>query len=389
MNNQLNANQNVSPYIYRYCTAREGLPRFREKLSRSDAVTVAFLGGSITEGYGASDPDRSSWRALTEQFLQAAYPALTWTFVNAGVGGTNSTLGAHRLQSHVPVSDGIDLLFIEFAVNDSQHREHSAEGRAETIRSMEGIVRQCRRLSPQADIVLLYSADEHNLAEVDPFFISVHEEVAVHYGLPSVSFSGRVRDWLAAGEGTWEQLAPDRTHPNDAGYACYAGLLREFLDHVLKPNSAQSAQGTTVLPAPLLEDSYGQASMRDMSGTYGVKLLHMQQRPENMVNWRYAAEHLASDSPEAEFSFDVNGHGAGLLLICGPDSGILEFAVNGGPFQTVNPFDEWCPLFWRPVPVRLASQSQVEAMRITVRNTAMKDERSTGTWLRVLALLEH
>ncbi|SFS60273.1 SGNH/GDSL hydrolase family protein [Paenibacillus sp. BC26] len=376
--------------IDQYCTAREGLPRFRKKLSLNEPVTVAFLGGSITEGYGASDPDRSSWRALTEQYLQTAYPSIEWTFINAGVGGTNSTLGAHRLQAHVKSEQDIDLLFIEFAVNDSQHREHTAEGREETIRGMEGIVRQSRRLLPQADLVFLYSADENNLKEKEPFFISAHEEVAARYGLPSVSFFARVRDWLWAGGGTWEQLAPDRTHPNDDGYAFYADLLLAFLEAALEENTIGTMNEVSFdLPVPLLEGSYEQGAMRNISAAYDVKLLLKQGRPDNMVNWRYAADHLASDSQEAAFSFDANGHGAGLLLICGPDSGMLEFSINGGPFRLVNPFDEWCPLFQRPVPVQLAVHAQAEPMRIMVRNTAQKDERSTGNWLRVLALLEH
>ncbi|SDW56209.1 Lysophospholipase L1 [Paenibacillus sp. CF384] len=382
MNNMLDINQ--------YCTAREGLPHFRNKMSLNEPVTVAFLGGSITEGYGASDPDQSSWRALTEQYLQTAYPSVEWTFINAGVGGTNSTLGAHRFHTHVKMEHEIDLLLLEFAVNDSQHRERTPEGRAEAIRGMEGIVRQCLSLSPQADIVVLYSADEINLREKEPFFIAAHEEVAAHYGLPSVSFFGRVRDWLWAGGGTWEQLAPDRTHPNDAGYAFYADLLLTFLELSMEEHAAGSLNEIREnLPAPMLEASYERAAMKDLSDVYDVKQLQKRERPDNMVNWRYAAAHLASDDPEAAFSFDVNGQGAGLLLICGPDSGMLEYAINGGPFQLVNPFDEWCPLFQRPVPVQLVQRSQAETMRITVRNAAQKDERSTGTWLRVLALLEH
>ncbi|WP_158602293.1 SGNH/GDSL hydrolase family protein [Cohnella endophytica] len=371
---------------------REGLPHFSEKLRCNGSATVAFLGGSITEGFGASDPDRTSWRALTERYFTEKYPDVRWTFVNAGVGGTNSSLGAHRLRSHVPLADGIDLLLVEFAVNDSQHRDRSEEGRAETLRGMEGIVRQCRTGSPMADIAFLYSASKDNLAETDPFSISVHEEVAKHYGIPSVSFWREARDWLDAGNGQWEELAPDGVHPNDAGYALYAKALFGFLEHALggSETTEREANYSECNPlAPLREDNYEFAAMLDATNVYDLLDVKWSDKPEPLVNWRYDAKHLAAEEAGAEFSFEVYGRGAGLLLLCGPDTGIFEFSVNGGEYRAHNPFDEWCPLFNRPVMISLVSQTNEENLRINVRNTPLKDERSTGYTLRMLGILRH
>ncbi|BBI32661.1 SGNH/GDSL hydrolase family protein [Cohnella abietis] len=371
---------------------REGLPRLREKLQSKEPAIVAFLGGSITEGYGASEPDKTSWRALTETYFTSEYPEVRWTFVNAGVGGTNSSLGAHRLRSHTPLEEGIDLLLVEFAVNDSQHRARSEEGRAETIRGMEGILRQCRTLSPSADIAFLYSANEDNLAEAEPFFIAVHEEVAEHYGIPSVSFMRHARDWLDAGKGKWEEFAPDGVHPSDAGYALYAEALRGFLEHALggsEETGRRVGSRELVLPAPLREDNYELADMLKATSLYDVQSMSWSDRPEPLVNWRYDAKHLASEEAGAEFSFEVYGRGAGLLLLCGLDTGIFEFSVNGEEYREYNPFDEWCLLFNRPVMALLASREQEVTLRIQVRNTTRKDERSIGNKLRVLRILRH
>jgi acyl-CoA thioesterase I len=73
-----------------YAVARNGLPNWNDKLLRDEPIVVAFLGGSITEGFGASDPEATSWRALTETYLKRRFPDKTIHCVNAGVGGTTN-----------------------------------------------------------------------------------------------------------------------------------------------------------------------------------------------------------------------------------------------------------------------------------------------------------
>lgn len=48
-----------------FVVPRRGLPQINGRLTEKGTVTVAFLGGSITEGAGASEADTYSWRALT------------------------------------------------------------------------------------------------------------------------------------------------------------------------------------------------------------------------------------------------------------------------------------------------------------------------------------
>ncbi|KUP25734.1 hypothetical protein [Paenibacillus sp. DMB5] len=83
----------------------------------------------------------------------------------------------------------------------------------------------------------------------------------------------------------------------------------------------------------------------------------------------------------------MTGQRAGIVLLCGPDSGSFEYSLNGGVFTEVNLFDEWCPGAYRPVPFMFPVQAERALMRITIRNTGRRDSRSTGTGLRVLKLL--
>lgn len=363
-----------------YVKLRRGLPNLNKKLTSKEPIAVAFLGGSITEGYGASEPDKTSWRALTEHFLKECFSAAGATCINAGVGGTNSTFGAFRFKEHVLHRGKIDLLFVEFSVNDGGDRE-------ESIRGMEGIVRQCRRLSPDADICFVYTAAEKNLSAEMPFNIAVHEEVADRYGLPSVNLAARIYARIEAGQARWEELAPDLVHPNDAGYALYAQDVREFLNTALM-GDVPSIEGSSnmALPSPLDDRNYEHGVMlnvREAAASH-VGFTIEETVPEPLINWRYGAEHLCTDSELALLSFTVSGKSAGLLLFCGPDSGIFEYSLDGLTFHQVNLFDDWCVGAFRPVIAMFSLAGDQQISHITVRNTGLKDERSTGTGLRVL-----
>ncbi|WP_152391931.1 SGNH/GDSL hydrolase family protein [Paenibacillus guangzhouensis] len=368
---------------HHFIVPRRGLPGINGKLGNQSHVTVAFLGGSITEGAGASEADTHSWRALTGKYLQERFPNKAFTFINAGVGGTNSTLGAHRLQEHVLLQGGIDLMFVEFSVNDNE------SDREESIRGMEGIVRQMGRLSPETDLCFLYTAAEKNLSGSNPFNIAVHEEVAEHYGVPSVNFAGRVYKETTAGRMEWMALAPDGYHPNDDGHALYAGYLREYLDAELIPGASAAAQSSDILGLPALEEhNYEYGSLLSFRTGHGEEFeLRKLAADDPLMNWRFDTEHLYTDSLEAEYSYTVTGQQAGLLLLYGPDSGIFEYSVNGSPYTAVNLFDEWCPMAFRPIIAMFPVQEQRQEIAVKVRITGQKDEQSQGTSLRIMKLL--
>ena len=57
------------------------------KLKNDKKLRVAYFGGSITEGAGASDPTKTCYRAMTTAWFKAKYPdALVVAYVNTTVG---------------------------------------------------------------------------------------------------------------------------------------------------------------------------------------------------------------------------------------------------------------------------------------------------------------
>lgn len=153
---------------------RRGLYRAISKFRTEEKGCIAFIGGSITEMNG--------YTALAEKMIRARFPRCKFNFINAGISSTCSNTGAFRIGRDVFAKDTPDLLFIEFAVNDNQDGHLKP---AETIRAMEGMVRQALARNPQMDIVFLYSANEsHNESYRNgktPAEIRAMEKVAKYY----------------------------------------------------------------------------------------------------------------------------------------------------------------------------------------------------------------
>ena len=103
------------------------LKKVIERAQNGEVITLATIGGSITEGAGASSY-KECWASRFHIRFRTEYGAANGSnvcFVNAGVGGTPSPFGYMRYQrevvNRVPAADtdGLpDVVVIEFSVND-------------------------------------------------------------------------------------------------------------------------------------------------------------------------------------------------------------------------------------------------------------------------------
>ncbi len=143
----------------------------------SDAYKVAFIGGSLTEGGG-------QWISKTVDFLKAKMPDEKIEYINAGKGGTGSVYGVARFMHDVGVFNP-NLVFIEFAVNDTGATEEKAK------MYMESMVRMCAGLDSKPAVVFLYAPQpvEKDSAKYTSWEKGVKwkEQIAKHYGIKSIN----------------------------------------------------------------------------------------------------------------------------------------------------------------------------------------------------------
>lgn len=281
------------------------------------------------------------YRPLLKTYLKEKFPSTKFQFTDAGVSSTCSTAGAFRLQNDVLERGPVDLFFIEFAVNDDQDAMHSLEN---SLRGMEGIIRQTLMHSPHADIVLTYFVNEGMLAKLQrgetPTSIAAHEQVAKHYGVTSIHLAQEVADRIDEWTLTWKQYGG--VHPAPRGNAIPAMMIRQTLDKAwneeLKPASEKAAAR---LPEPLDQFSYfnGKYLTGDHVefGSGWTKTIPDWTELKGSVRTRHKNIPLyVSQTPDAEITLTFRGNAFGVECVAGPDAGTLLFSVDGGDWQQFN-----------------------------------------------------
>jgi len=351
-----------------FFTLRGGLPHSYRKFTREKTGRVACLGGSITVATG--------WRDRIWEFLRKTFPETTLDFINAGIGGTDSSLGAFRLETDVFKNGPVDLFFVEFAVNDG-----GKEG-PEPVRAMEGIVRHARRLNPEIDIVFSYFIDTDKLNMLNegktPPIIAAHDRVAAHYNIPAINLAEEMARRIRAGEFTWEQFSGDTCHPSPFGHTLYAECMMQAL------TAAWS------LPRPL--DGFNYENGRFIS-TAEARIIrgfaHVRQWDPGPHKCNYGGpiDVLAAEEPGAELRLNFTGSTIGIYGIVGFDAGTIDYRLDGGPITTRDLFDSWCLKFHRPHSLTLAAGLAPGPHELTITVSPTKNAQSLGHAVRILQFM--
>jgi len=362
-----------------YITIRSGLPNARIRFTRDKAGRVAFLGGSITQMKG--------WREMVGESLQKRFRDTKFDFINAGIGSTDTAMGPFRLGRDVFTRGRVDLLFVEFAVNDHTN------GRSETesIRGMEGIVRQARRRNPEIDIVMLhlFDADKDKLCRAGktvPTIVS-HEKVAAHYCIPSINLARQVSERLAAGE--FDMRAFGGTHPRPFGHRLYTRAVEHLLDAAWGapvPDGAGTRPHPT--PRPLDPLNYERGRLVDIRKA----VLESGWRLEKAWKPRTGRTRpgfvnvpmLVANKPAAQLKLKFTGTAVGIIVPAGPDVGVLEFRIDGGPAQTVDQFTRWSSRLHIPWVYMLRADLTDSPHELTLRTSDRKNKQSTGHAARIV-----
>ena len=218
--------------------------RLKNVLSRAQAgeeITVAAIGGSITEGAGAAKYQECyAYRFYKGIAARYGTGNNNVHFVNAGVGGTPSTFGLMRYDrdvvGRVNDSDGLpDLVIVEYAVNDYNDptKGRCYESLVKTILSQEN--------APAVILLFCVSNDGFSLQD----FL---KKVVGAYDLMMVS----VRDLAAKYVGKrWEKdkFFFDQYHPTSLGHGVMADCLLLAVDKAVQAETSPQDIDLNVSPA--------------------------------------------------------------------------------------------------------------------------------------------
>lgn len=206
------------------------------KAARGESVTIAAIGGSITQGASAKSwknggnnaceytqelDGEKCWFERTAEWFCQRFPQTKVNAINAGIGATPSFLGAFRLEQMV-LQYKPDLVTVEFSVNDPSTVHNLLDG--EILDAYEAIVRRCLEAGAAVLLVFLNDQDNNGMQRY-------HSLLAEHYDVPCISYHNAIYP-----EGKlicdWERLSPDEIHPNNVGHALLAACICNYLDWV-------------------------------------------------------------------------------------------------------------------------------------------------------------
>lgn len=291
-----------------------------QKAAAGEKVTIAVIGGSITQGTisnGIQDKDVSDKKCYADIFFswwQTTFPDTEFEFINAGIGATDSYLGVHRVEEDV-LNKKPDLVLVEFAVNDSNTPFYK--------KSYDNLVRTIAKAENAPAVLLLFMA-QSNLESAQ----ENQSIIGFSYSLPMVSYRNVIKEMLETGKFDEKDLSGDTVHPSALGHAITGEILWRYLNSICE-NADEYTEPETFSKDAVTKECYGGAKILDSE-----KIL-----PDSMTGFEEnsvfpAFPHgFSCEDENGEIRFTLSFANLGILYYCQTDGngGQYEVFVDGEP----------------------------------------------------------
>lgn len=218
-----------------------------KKAQEGKHVVLAFLGGSITQGSLATKPV-TCYAYLVYEWWKKTFPDTSFTYINAGIGGTNSLFGTARAEEDV-LSCNPDFVILDFSVNDD-----NTDFFMETYESL--IVRMLSHAKGPGVMALCNAFYEDGSSALER-----HKKVLDHYSIPYVSVRETLYQDILDGKTAIKDITPDGLHPNNGGHKKIADLITMALEEIKGMGLVSTEEtGQPNIPVPLTPCSYQDAN---------------------------------------------------------------------------------------------------------------------------------
>lgn len=327
---------------------RRGLPETALRL-RDRPFRVGFLGASVTAQRPGFQGPLSEWFAARAPHGSQAIPVAF---------GAIGSFGSVFLADELMVDRRPDLCLIELATSDlGGHSPESEIGPA-----IEGLVRKLATADCEICFLHLYRADA-DVSDRNPI-LRRYEEIADHYGVPSIHLGLHFAEEVEAGRMDVGRLLRDDVHTTEDGSGLVARLVGEAITELMAAPSGElqpreeHGRKRVALPSPLHAGHYQHTRIRPVTDA-----MRREGPPfgAGVFRFNYPYSEL---QPGSEFEATVDRSLAGALVVVGPRSGVITLTT---PDSTTRHdlFDRWCyyerlgvvafnRTFDEPVSIRLA-----------------------------------
>ena len=328
---------------------RGGIPNSQYFLKDNKAGNqyLFFIGNSVLAGTGLKDPNLRYSARMVKNMNKYFPDARINETRHMQPGG--SWFAQFRCTHGQPVFGEVifsgHLAILDFAADDR------GTDMAEVKCSLEAMVRQVVQFRDTHSRMLVYTLTPEMLkswqAGKTPEYIKVSEQIAEHYGVPSLNLAGYAAAKIIAGEITFEAFSADGINPTDEGAKIYAEAVEKFIDALMTANPVPENPQHFTLPDKLFPETndngrivaYEDPQVRK-SGSWKPG----QKSP--VAPFRHL---LVSDQAGAALVLKFTGSEIGIIDVVDTDSADLEFSVDKSPFRKLHaPKDVTSPTM-RPV----------------------------------------
>jgi len=335
------------------------------KLNKDKELNVTYMGGSVVTGHGASDPDTTSWRGLTNAWLKETYPDATINARDAAVGSTGSHFA---LYNYSKVPHETDLLILGASPNDFYIYNNAINGEANpdaantydyVYRHVESLISLAYGGNPNIDIVIVLLCDHWRIN--DATYLKAYTDIANKYKLPLVDMRVPLKKraekdglaWSSDGlkpyrtndnNDAYEQLfmTNDGVHPIDAGYKLYGehiiSELKKLLNPATKPTSLTAhSVSSEILDSIVKEPNVVTANNIPLSDGWTHSKTKFSYMNEKFGD-TYSAESgfIKSSKPGATLTYTFTGTDFGFMAKTGPSYGKVYIEIDGVPYKKGN-----------------------------------------------------
>jgi lysophospholipase L1-like esterase len=290
-----------------------------------------FLGNSALAGTGLKDAGLRYSAQMVKGFKKHFPEATIIETRHSQPGG--SWFGLFRASRGQPVFGEVicsgHLAILDFAADD---RGADLE---QVKTSLEGLVRQVTRYRATHSQILVYTLTPEMLdayrAGKTPEYIRISEQIAEHYGIPSLNLAQYAAEKIIAGEISCAAFSADGVNPTDAGAKIYADAVARFVDALMTAYPVPDKPQPHKLPAPLFpetDDNGRIVAYEDPAVKPSGRWKPGQASP--IGPFRHL---LVSDEAGATLTLKFKGSEIGLLDVVDRDSADYQYAVDGSAFR--------------------------------------------------------
>ena len=278
--------------------------RLAQKLTAAEngeSLTVAYLGGSITEGKNYTTP--------FSNYLKNTFAKGSFKEVNAGMSGTSSVVGLVRSEKDI-VSQNPDIIFLEFSVNDHEDIMYK--------KCFESCIKKFLDMPNEPAVGIIITRAQGGFSSQNQMY-----PIGKNFDIPVISMDDALTKAFNSGFLKASDYYTDEYHPHQKGGQLVADCMAYYVRQALK--SENQSTGYT----------------QPTSYVYGAEYANcVNVNPKDLNNFNSGSWTAGNGYNSLPYSYTLNGgspmtfktQGKGLIIVFKANSsgmGSINVTVNG------------------------------------------------------------